>query len=139
MHFDDAHESLREAEDLMWSFFQHCWHLRDWLMKDKHWQSPDVATAKAQRKALQASIDQSPWLTMCSGVCNMTKHLGRRVGEARPSHMNANIGAGPRMECIIDDGNGNRLPGHVFADRCIADWDRILQAHALSTAPMPPD
>jgi hypothetical protein len=120
--FDEKYESLEAAQDIMWSFFQHCWHLKDWVMHDA---------------LLIAHAPGSP-LRHCQGLCNATKHLETRRGEARHSHMNANIGGGrPRMECIIDDGTGQKILGHQLADQCIAEWDCILRANGLSVDPVP--
>jgi hypothetical protein len=129
--FDDPHENMQVAQDIMWSFFQHCWHLKDWVVNDL------VLTTKAQRDGVEAAAHASNLLMLCRGLCNATKHLDSRPGEARHSHMNANIGAGPRMEIIIDDGSGNKIRGHHLADRCIAEWNTILAAHGLSTQPLP--
>jgi hypothetical protein len=131
--FDEKYESMEAAQDIMWSFFQHCWHLKDWVMHDA------VSITQAQKDAIYTAVHApgSP-LRHCQGLCNATKHLETRPGEARHSHMNANLGGGrPRIECIIDDGTGQKVPGHNLADQCIAEWDRILTANGLSVDPSP--
>jgi hypothetical protein len=133
--FDDKHESLEAAQDIMWSFFQHCWHLKDWLKHDK------VLVTDSQRDAVLAAahFNSSP-LVICRELCNATKHLQARPGEARHSHMNATLdtsGRQPRMECLVDDGSGRLIPGHELADNCIREWERILHGHGLSIASVP--
>jgi hypothetical protein len=135
--FDDNHASLTEAEDIMFSFFQNCWHLNDWLLNDKHWKPGDRQQRIAKVAALKADIKASGWLQMCRGIANATKHLEHFDNQARPNNMNANLGIGvevPRMELIIRGPDGHLWPGHVIADRCIAEWNRILTKHGLSIA-----
>jgi hypothetical protein len=123
---------------MMWSFFQHCWHLKDWAMHDA------VLISQAQKAAVYAAAHAagSP-LRLCRGICNATKHLETRAGEARHSHVSYTLFAGPdgggkpSVECIIDDGNGNKIPGHDLADACIAEWERILKENGLSVDPVP--
>jgi hypothetical protein len=135
--FDDRHDSMEAAQDIMWSFFQNCWHVWDWVEHDPALVTPAQRAAVAlEMRKVSKTVGST--MMLCRGICNATKHLETKPGEARHSHMNANIGGNrPRMECIIDDGNGNRIAGHDLADRCIAEWERILTAQGLSVAAVP--
>jgi hypothetical protein len=75
-----------EFQDMMWAFFQNCWHVKDWIDHD-----PLVP-----RGTKDAAIDlahQSPDLKMCQQLCNRTKHLGARPG-ASHHHINTSIAPG---------------------------------------------
>ena len=133
----DAAQDAQDAQDIMWSFFQNCWHLKDWVREDK------VLTTQAQRDAIhtEAHLPGSP-LRHCQALCIATKHLGPRPG-AKHKRMNINIFAGwggggrPNIELIVDLGDGNEMSGHDLADQCIAEWKRIFTEQNLSVEPVP--
>ena len=82
--FDDLRPSTREAEDIMWSFFQHCWHLNDWLFADAHWKPSGRQDRIELVDAVKAEIKRSGWLQTCRGIANATKHLEREEGQTGP-------------------------------------------------------
>jgi len=63
-------EGINEVEfqDMMWSFFQHCWHV-------KYWMRHDPLASNAQKKAVNDRAHQSGALMICHDLCNGTKHL----------------------------------------------------------------
>lgn len=123
-----------EFQDMVWSFFQHCWHVKDWLHHD-----PLASTA--QKAAAIALAHQSDALMMCRDLCNGTKHLNL-------SHPSSGVGASHQyvdmdidtgvgryeVDCIIDDGHGTLISGKRLARDCIAEWERILASQGLATA-----
>ena len=123
-----------EFQDMMWSFFQHCWHVKDWLHHD-----PLALTA--QKTAALALAHQSSALMICRDLCNGTKHLNLRhpssgVG-ASHQYMDLDIDTGLgryEVDCIIDDGRGTLISGKRLAQDCIAEWELILQSQGLATA-----
>jgi hypothetical protein len=122
-----------EFQDMAWSFFQHCWHLKDWINSDR------VLVNDAQRRPINAAahVAGSP-LRLCQDLCNGTKHLGSRPG-ARQHHMAYTLFAWARrseMDCIIDDGHGHLISGKQLAAECVAEWERILRAQGLSIDPV---
>jgi hypothetical protein len=54
-------------QDEAYSFFQNCYHLKDWLKND-----PAVT---GQVNDVEAFISQSPNLSLCADICNGSKHL----------------------------------------------------------------
>jgi hypothetical protein len=117
-----------DFQDMMWAFFQNCWHLKDWIKNDP-------LLSDAVRTAIdKAAHDKSSCLKMCRELCNGTKHLGERPG-ASHRHINTTIrpGAGPsEMDCVIDNGQGQLISGKKLAADCLAEWERILQSLGLS-------
>ena len=117
-----------EFQDMMWAFFQNCWHVKDWIKNDP------VLPQSAKDQAIALS-HQSPELMMCRQLCNGTKHLERRPG-ASHHHVNTTIVPGQGindMDCLIDDGHGNLISGKQLGHECIAEWERILQSQELAT------
>ena len=128
-------EDLNEVEfqDMMWAFFQNCWHVKDWLHHD-----PLASTG--QKTSAIALAHQSGALTICRDLCNGTKHLnltnpGSGAG-ASHQYVDMNIVPGHgrfEIDCIFDDGYGNLMSGKRLAQDCIAEWERILGSQGLAT------
>jgi hypothetical protein len=132
---DDWHDMMSEVEfqDMMWSFFQHCWHVKDWILND-----PLASTT--QKEAACEMAHKSDVLRICQDLCNGTKHLQlRRPGSgsgASHRYVDATIdpGAGRfERDCMFDDGRGNLISGKKLARECIAEWERILASQGLPT------
>jgi hypothetical protein len=119
-----------DFQDMVWAFFQNCWHVKDWLDND-----PKVDPAT--KDAIIARAHQSVALRVCQEMCNGTKHLGSRPG-ASHDHIDVNItpGGPTTMDCLIDNGAGTLVSGRLLARQCIAEWVSILGSHRLATARM---
>ena len=63
-----------EFQDMMWAFFQNCWHVKDWLRND-----PSVPAA-VKKSAIELLHNEAGPLKICHELCNGTKHLGQRSG-----------------------------------------------------------
>ena len=63
----DAIENLNidEVRDLILSFFQDCWHLKDWLSN----------STEIDGQKLQSFLSNSLEMNMCREICNTAKHL----------------------------------------------------------------
>src|SRR5579883_751102 len=57
--------NIDEIRDLLLSFFQDCWHMRDWLLK----------STQLDKQQLQSFLSNSLEMNMCREICNTTKHL----------------------------------------------------------------
>jgi hypothetical protein len=122
-----------EFQDMMWAFFQNCWHLKDWVRNDP-------LASEVQKTAVIDKAHASALLTICRDLCNGTKHLGL---DRKPSsgtgaahhHVNITITSGESstMDCVVKDGHGNLISGKQLARDCVADWERILQSEGLNT------
>jgi hypothetical protein len=117
-----------EFQDMMWSFFQHCWRVKDWVRRD-----PSVTSD--QKMAVDDLAHQSVALGVCRDLCNGTKHLGARSG-AKHGHIEADyvLGFTGLMDCVVEDGQGQEISGIELANLCIAEWERILGLQNLATA-----
>lgn len=123
-----------EFQDMMWSFFQHCWHVKDWIRHD-----PKMPPEKA--KAAIDMAHSSGALMICRDLCNGTKHLllsdPRSGTGARHRHVDIKIAPSEgrfKIDYEVDDGHGGLLSGVQLARACIAEWERILGAQGLATA-----
>lgn len=125
-----------EFQDDMWSFFQHCWHVKDWLRNDPLASQRPAEVSEACRQA-----HASTTLMTCRDLCNGTKHLkltqpGAGTG-ASHSHIDVTIAPEQgrfEMDCMVDDGHGNLISGKQLARDCIAEWERILASQGFTTA-----
>jgi hypothetical protein len=52
-----------DFQDNMWSFFQHCWHIKDWVRNDP-------LVLQATKDLVVADAEQSRTLTICQDLCN---------------------------------------------------------------------
>jgi hypothetical protein len=123
-----------EFQDMMWSFFQHCWHVKDWLRNDP------LASA-AQKQAAIKMAHRSRTLKICRDLCNGTKHLrlDRPGSGAGATHQHLEIEIAPgwgrtMIDSVIDDGHGKLISGKQLAGESIAEWESILQSQGLATA-----
>lgn len=129
-----SHASEVEFQDMMWSFFQHCWHLKDWVKNDP-------LASPAQKTSVIKQAHNATCLRVCRDLCNGTKHLGldRKPSSgtgASHDHLNITITPGQPwdVDCMIDDGHGKTTSGKQLARDCVAEWERILQSEKLNTA-----
>jgi hypothetical protein len=122
-----------EFQDMMWAFFQNCWHLKDWVEND-------ALASEAQKTAVIDHAHASALLGICRELCNGTKHLGlgRKPSSgtgAAHDHVAISIvpGESSTIDCIVQDGFGNPISGKQLARDCVAEWERILQCEGLNT------
>lgn len=119
-----------EYQDDVWSFFQNCWHLKDWVRND-----PQVSQIiKDQIKAaveLPTSI-----LAVANDMANGTKHLQLRgpVVGAKHSHVNITIVPGKVSvaDCLIEMGDGTPRSALDVARECVVEWERVLSGSGLA-------
>lgn len=118
-----------EYEDDVWSFFQNCWHLKDWVKND-----PSVPARV--RNSIEKLVAAPRPLMMCADLANATKHLKLtkkpRAG-AKQSHWNIAItpGESSKVQYAIDVGSGTRQDGLDLARKCLSEWERILSDEGL--------
>jgi hypothetical protein len=115
----------------VWSFFQNCWHLKDWVKND-----PIVPQLMKTRIIVE--VEKSRTLAICNDMANGTKHLSlhRPHAEASYSHTQLTVsGKESKLECIIEV-DGLHLIASVVAQECVKEWERILRAEGLPIEPM---
>jgi hypothetical protein len=125
---DDDPMTDVEFQDMMWAFFQNCWHVKDWVVNDPVMDQP-------KKDAVCARAHASTALLVCRDMCNGTKHLGARSGAAH-DHIDTTIVPGVEtiMDCLIDRGDGVLVSGRALAHQCIGEWCGILESNGLATA-----
>ena len=121
-------------QDDMWSFFQACWHIKDWV---RH----DPLVPLQIKEAIKQQAEATKVLLMCHDLCNGTKHLKLttpRGGGARYHSTESTLVGGfvVAIDGWIGDGNGQQISAKDLARQCLEEWERILQSHGLAIARM---
>jgi hypothetical protein len=125
---DDDGMSDVDFQDMVWAFFQNCWHVKDWLLNDP-------LVNQVIKDAVNDRVHQSVVLKVCQEMCNGTKHLGARPGASHDHIDTTIVPGGPTiMDCLIDNGAGTLVSGRALAHQCIGEWVGILQSMGLATA-----
>lgn len=111
--------SVDDYGDDVWSFFQNCWHLKDWIGKD--------SSVPLDKAAILKFVRKSQPLKICSDLANCTKHLEfddkhEPWVDAKPSHSNITItpGESSTVEYLIDPGTGAKQDALDLARKCVA-------------------
>jgi hypothetical protein len=127
--------SNAESGDATEDFFCQCYHLKDWLIKDKSLLKEDV----------EEFINKSPSLSLAADYCNSFKHAGLKrpprsgkLIQKINTHVNFDLTttgfvASSRLEITI---SGKKYDSLVLAENCIKDWDRFLRQNEI-TFPSP--
>lgn len=124
---EGPHSSDVDFQDMVWAFFQNCYHVRDWVHNDP-------LLSNSQKKSIRAKAKESLPLQRCGDLCNGTKHLRKKP--TRHSHVNIIIKPGEQSEldCIIDVGCNQQISAKQLARECVGEWERIFQSEELVTA-----
>lgn len=134
-----GHDKQRHEDDL-WSFFMHCYHIRDWIL-----QLNQVGVTQNQ---LDAFINQHEALRVCADMCNGAKHckLERRTRSGcqphiakRTYHSSAWLTGAGGEEVVIGDYLVRTASGFVdalqLAEDCMCLWRGFVEQLQRSTAP----
>lgn len=138
---DHTHHSASYDDDVH-SFFQNCYHLKDWIKNDPYC---------AGWKDVETHINANQDLQLCADLCNAQKHLkltSQRSGQNPQfggSHMRLNIteGGGPTTVKIavsysVDTTSAGTIDALDLAKRCVTAWKDFIEAnerplHPIST------
>lgn len=121
------HPNNLAFQDMVWAFFQNCYHVRDWICNDPLLESPQV-------KSILEKAGKSPPLQRCGDLCNGTKHLVSKATRHHHDKMVVEPGGQCDIDCIIAAGDDEQMSAKQLARECIAEWERILQSEGLATA-----
>lgn len=127
---DPNQRFIVDYQDDVWSFFQNCWHLKDWIRNDPLL-SEDV------KERIKEAVENSPVLAIANDMANGTKHLELHRPRAGASYDHVRIATGGEtssLECMIQvKGEDHRefRPARELATECVQEWERILQAEGL--------
>ncbi|HLZ15208.1 MAG TPA: hypothetical protein VKQ34_04430 [Candidatus Saccharimonadales bacterium] len=123
--------SLHAARDAADDFFQHCYHLKDWLKKDPATSSLDT----------ENFINKSQPLALAADYCNSSKHGGldksSRSGatiEAANVHTTLDLTsqgfiASSRLEITV---SGVKYDAFKLATDCIKAWKSFFASNNVS-------
>jgi len=115
-------------EDAAICFFQHAWHLKDWIRNDS-------AVGQRVRDSVLSRIEADEVLQVCADVANGMKHLQLhhvRVGAGleRPGSNNPDAQE-PEWEVYVTLPGGHRRDVPTAANLIVAVWDGILRREGL--------
>ena len=116
-----------DFQDSAWSFFQHCWHLRDWLRYDPS--VPQVA-----KVSVLARVSQSTALQTCRALCYGSRQLRpAAAGHLYPATTVTAAHAAFDRQSMPSDDLGISMAGTMFATECLAEWETILGDEGLGS------
>jgi hypothetical protein len=132
-HVEGEHANDVAFQDVVWAYFQQCWHLNGWVKNDP-------LASDAQKNAPKDRAETNPHLLICRDLCNGTKHFkltDPSCGPSGASHSHVSIvitpGESTHIDCLIDDGYGPLISGKQLARDCLQAWIDILNAEHLNT------
>jgi len=130
-----VHSSTSEFYiDDIYSFFQDCYHLKDWLKND-------AAVNNATKERVEDYVTSRRSLSLCADLCNSLKHLSRT--RSNRSNENPSFGMktieltiGPKPTTAsfkhqIDLQGGGSVDAFTLASECVADWETFLKNEGL--------
>lgn len=126
--------SLSEAKEATEEFISHCYHFKDWLIKEH----PSL------KQKVEDHISGSVALSLAADICNSYKHAGLdrtpRSGkdlEGVLQHTKVDLtpqGFVSSAEVEVKAG-GISYKGMDLAEECIRDWDTFLANEGISIPP----
>jgi hypothetical protein len=123
--------SNRDVNDAAEAFFNQCYHLKDWLKKER----------PADAKSVEKYINTNDALSLAADFCNSFKHAG--LGSSPPrsgkdiqkvnTHMRMDFTPGgfvatSTMELTI---SGKSYDAFTLATNCVKAWDTYLQQNGM--------
>lgn len=119
-----------ESRDAVEDFFNQCYHLKDWLKKDKNITlSLDV----------EGFINDSQFLSLAADYCNTFKHggLDRPRSDKNLEKINTHVNfdltskgfvASSRLELTI---SGEKYDAFKLATQCIEEWKKFIDLNSV--------
>jgi hypothetical protein len=128
MRIQTHNRSADDYDDDMWSFFQNCWHLKDWIKNDQN-------VPASVRGSIEGKVKLSPELLICADLANATKHLQLSTPRVSAKHSHKNykivVGESSSIEYFIDRGDGTRIEAMALARQCVTAWEAILISYGF--------
>ncbi len=124
-----------EYDDDLWSFFQNCWHFKDWLKND-----PAVPTHITKR--VEKDANDKPAIKICADLANRSKHvvLTRIRVDAKITSRDTTVFIGGTKESpdtfsvsehTITLGDGSIHQARDVAKQAICEWEELLNSYHL--------
>lgn len=129
-------EDSRHYQDVLYAFFQNCYHLKEWIEKDKY-VNPQI---KIQVKDF---FENSEALGLAADICNATKHFELTKKTHHPFSKKT---IAPRQKISMTFGtakpiisisyklqlsDGTEFDAFQFASECIAEWEKFYVTRGL--------
>jgi hypothetical protein len=120
--------------DEIYSFFQNCYHLKDWIKNDSG------MTTQAPKDRVEGYITSNRFLSLSADLCNSTKHLirnrsNRSKEEPTFGQKNFALDVGgdlPKISLKLQvDAEGGRIDAFELARECVAAWEAFLKSENL--------
>lgn len=122
---------LEDRDDVL-SFFQNCYHLKDWVKNDDG--------CCITESEIEDFVNSSEYLTICGGICAGSKHL--KISDPRFDE-NTKINRSFYLESsdvkspinkrtfvvVVEDKNYDALK---LADRCMEEWRNFFKEKGYS-------
>jgi hypothetical protein len=124
-----------EYDDDLWSFFQNCWHLKDWVKNDSSLR-PGLRH-KFRGKELKKTLKECPSIKICADLANRTKHfeLASNWFDAEVTQRNVTVNLGKRThstsEHIITLNDGTKKVALKVARDAVKEWKKFFKTHKL--------
>jgi len=115
-------------QDIVYSFFQNCYHLKDWLVNSRIISSNKV----------ENFIDQSLEMRICADICNGSKHLtlkssrtGKQDTGIKRKHYKLDLYE-RKMEIHYEVTSGKDVyDAFDLSTRCLEQWECFLKHENL--------
>lgn len=111
------------------SFFIHCHHIADWVMK--------LEGFSIQKKDVEQFIDVHPELRICADLCNGAKHcrLTKKMRGSKQPHVSGRTfessgtnGVFQTTKCRFEILSDNQIfDARDLAETCMALWDDFIE------------
>ena len=129
IHIHEQPSIFDAYRDDMYSFFQNCWHMRDWIRYDD-------SIPEKTRAAIRTEAERTKALLVCADLANASKHLKLtkppRVGaEDRQLRITIGADASVSWEYIIEMSDGTTVSAADAAVAAVSAWTDILNRHGL--------
>ena len=120
-------------QDQVYAFFQNCYHLKDWIIKD--------TSVGPTKKDVEDFINCHRELKLCADICNSSKHLvldrlprSNEDPQFGQRKFKVAVGSGATtisVEYIIDASEG---PYDAFklATKCLELWEKFIREQVQS-------
>ena len=133
-----------EYEDAVWSFFQNCWHLKDWIKNDSQ------GVAKATRQKIDVEVNSRPALVMMGDLANKSENLELTIsptGARKAPPIQSKAGASAYIDrrdrtqkadkadgaiyLLVTDKNGDEFPVKKLATDAMKNWMAIIKKYRI--------
>jgi len=115
-------------EDIVYSFFMNCYHLKDWIKND--------SASGPLSARVEGFISSTPEMAICADICNGLKHLAlknkpRSGQNPRFGKRLFKVGVGTQpttiaVEYTIDTSSGP-IDAFDLATRCLQAWETLVK------------